>query len=139
MRDIALISCVSKKRTYKTRAEDIYVSSLFIKSLNYIKKVLKPQKIYILSAKHGLLDLDEEIEPYNETLNGKTKIEKLKWANIVLQQLNDKCDINSDRFIFLAGKNYYENLAQKLPNKLIIMENLPIGKRLQWLKGEING
>ena len=138
MNNIALISCVSQKEIYRTMAENMYTSSLFIKSLKYVKSILKPHKIYILSAKYGLLKLDEEIEPYNETLNGKTKQQKIDWSNIILQQLKKNCNINEDRFIFLAGRNYYEYLTPYLPNKIILMENLPIGKRLQWLNGELN-
>ena len=32
-------------------------------------KSLNPDNIFILSAKYGLIDLDEEIEPYDKTLN----------------------------------------------------------------------
>ena len=98
---------------------------------------LKPDKIFILSAKHGLLKLNEVIEPYNETLNTKNKKEQEDWANTVLIQIKKECNINNDTFIFLAGKNYYKDLIQFLPNYKIIMENMPIGKRLQWLTKEI--
>jgi len=139
MENIALISCVSKKCSFRTRAKDMYTSPLFVKSLKYVNDILKPNKIYILSAKYGLLELNKEIEPYNETLNNKNKQEKREWAKNVLEQLKNKCDIKKDMFIFLAGKNYYENLIAELNNKNILMEKLPIGKRMQWLKEKIDG
>ena len=40
--------------------------------INYILKYAKkmtPDKIFILSAKHGLLSLSQEIKPYDKTLN----------------------------------------------------------------------
>lgn len=49
-------------------AKDMYVSDLFKKSLEYARR-LNPAKIYILSAKYGLLELDDMIEPYEITLN----------------------------------------------------------------------
>ena len=137
MSNIALLSCVSQKVTYKTEARNMYISSLFTKSLKYIENILKPDITYILSAKYGLLKLDEIIEPYNETLNTKNKAEQQNWANNVLLQIKNECNINSDTFIFLAGKNYYKDLIQHLPNNKIIMENMPIGKRLQWLTKEL--
>ena len=138
MEKVVLISCVSKKCSYKTEAQNMYTSPLFVKSLKYASDILKPKKIFILSAKYGLLNINEEIEPYNETLNGKNKKEKEEWANNVLNQLKKECKINNDRFIFLAGRNYYEYLILYLPNNEILMKNLPIGKRLQWLKEKLN-
>ena len=51
MKTIVLISCVSKKKAQKAKAEELYESPLFVKSLAYAKS-LKPDSIYILSAKH---------------------------------------------------------------------------------------
>jgi len=136
MSNIALISCVSQKVDYKTEARNMYISTLFTKGMKYIETILKPDKTYILSAKHGLLKLNEVIEPYNETLNTKKRNEQQEWAKIVLSQIKKDCDVNNDTFIFLAGQKYYRDLIQYLPNHKIIMENMPIGIRLQWLTKE---
>jgi len=138
MATIALISCVSKKCQYKTTAQNMYISPLFVRSLKYVNDILKPNKTFILSAKYGLLEIDKEIEPYNETLNDKNQKEKLTWANNVMNQLRKECNVNNDKFIFLAGKAYYEKLIEHLSNYEILMQNLPIGKRLQWLKENLN-
>ena len=71
MKRIVLISCVSKKIGYKAKAEDLCISTLSRLSLAYAKK-LKPDIIFILAAKYGLLNLDDKIEPYNKTLNDKS-------------------------------------------------------------------
>ena len=68
MKKIVLISCVSQKRTQRSKAKDLYVSVLFKKNLAYARR-LNPDAIYILSAKYCLLDLETEIDPYNLTLN----------------------------------------------------------------------
>lgn len=57
MKRIVLISCVSKKRNVKSKAKDLYKGPLFTNSLAY-GQALKPDKIYILSAKHHLLNLE---------------------------------------------------------------------------------
>jgi hypothetical protein len=136
---VALISCVSKKCQDRTEAQNMYISPLFVKSIKYTKDILKPDKTFILSAKYGLLCIDQKIDPYNETLNDKNQQERHDWAKNVIEQLKKECSINNDIFIFLAGKKYYVNLISELPNYKILMENLPIGKRLQWLKGELDG
>ncbi|MDR1779226.1 MAG: hypothetical protein LBR50_00665 [Tannerella sp.] len=137
MKNIALISCVSKKRKEKSKAKDLYLSALFTKSLKYAQDVLKPDNIFILSAKFGLLELDRVIEPYDETLNRMGKAAKEQWAAKVLEQLKSVSNLDDDKFIFLAGKNYCESLLPKLRKTEIPMKGMTIGKRLQWLNNKI--
>jgi hypothetical protein len=133
MTKIVLISCVSQKRDYRTKAEDMYTSPLFIKSMKYAKSILRPDKIFILSAKYDLLPLDKEIDPYNVTLVTMKRTDRREWAKMVVSQLQNVCDRGSDTFIFLAGRKYYEDLIPHVPNHSIPMKGLPIGKMLQWL------
>ena len=79
MQNVVLISCTSKKRGYKCKAKELYdASSLFAASYSYSK--MKNCKVYILSAKYGLLDENDIVEPYNETLPEKTPKEIAEWA-----------------------------------------------------------
>jgi hypothetical protein len=137
MAKIVLISCVSQKHNYRTKAEDMYTSPLFMKSMKYAKNMLKPDKIFILSAKYGLLSLDKEIDPYNVTLIKMNRADRRKWAEMVLSPLKNACDITSDTFTILAGKKYYEDLIPHLPNRSIPMEGLTIGKMLEWLNTQL--
>ena len=63
MKEIVLIACVSKKGKTRAKAKDLYKGALFTRSLAYAKS-LKPDKIFIISALHGLLSLEKEIELY---------------------------------------------------------------------------
>jgi hypothetical protein len=83
MTNIALISCGRKKLSYRTKAENMYISTLFKNSLKYAKDILKANKIFILSAKYGLLSLDKEIDPYNVTLINMGKEERQRWEKIL--------------------------------------------------------
>jgi hypothetical protein len=132
MKQIVLISCVSKKLENKSKAKDLYVSPLFKKNLKYATS-LKPDYIFILSAKYGLVGLNEEIEPYDLTLNKMRSNEIKEWAKTVLNQLKKLTDLKIDEFIFLAGNNYRKYLLPDITNYKVPMEGLPIGKQLQWL------
>lgn len=114
---IILISCVSKKEHIgegeMIPAKKLYISNLFKKAWNYANK-LNPNRIYILSAKYGLLSPEKKIEYYDETLLKYTAIEKKKWAeNILFQLKSEGCNLENDEFILLAGKVYYKNLLGK--------------------------
>ena len=137
MKNIVLISCVSKKLDKKSTAENLYISSLFKKNLIYAKS-LKPSEIFILSAEHGLLKLTDEIEPYDKTLNNMRSKEIKEWSKKVVNQLKTLTDLNNDEFTFLAGEKYRKLLIPELSNVKIPMKGLKIGKQLQWLTKQNN-
>lgn len=132
MKNIVLISCVSKKLDRKSTAENIYTSSFFRKNLTYAKS-LKPSGIFILSAKHGLLKLTDEIEPYDKTLNKMRVNERKEWSKVVVNQLKSVVDLKKDQFTFLAGNKYRKYLLTELDQVKIPMQGLKIGEQLQWL------
>ena len=136
MEKIVLISCVSKKLNHKSKAQNLYVSPLFQKNLRYAK-LLNPDKIFILSAEYGLLDLNREIEPYDKTLNKMSSNEIKEWANSLLKQLQKVSDLDKDEFVFLAGNNYRKFLLPHIKNYKIPMFGLGIGKQLKWLTEKI--
>lgn len=110
---IVLISCVSQKQDAPCKAKDLYVSALFKKSWAYANQ-LKADQIYILSAKHHLLDPEKVIEPYNATLNDLGAAQRKAWAHEVLKEIEAVgLDLEHDRFVILAGKNYYRYLLGK--------------------------
>ncbi|KKH45978.1 DUF6884 domain-containing protein [Methanosarcina sp. 1.H.A.2.2] len=137
MSKIALISCVSKKLPCASKAKDLYVSSLFKYNLKYAKS-LNPDKIFILSAKYGLVDLEREIEPYDKTLNNMTSEEIRKWADCVIDQIKKEVDLEEDEFIFLAGEKYRKYLLPHISNYQIPLEGLRIGEQLQYLKKRVS-
>ena len=132
MRTIVLISCVKKKQSHKSKSKDLYISPLFRKNLAYAQK-LKPDMIYILSAKYGLLDLDTEIEDYNVTLKIMQSDEIKSWAKKVLEQLAAKTNLKQDHFVFLAPVEYRKYLLPHILSFEIPMEGMTIGKQLQYL------
>lgn len=138
MKKVVLISCVSKKLDERARAEKLYISPLFKFNLAYAK-TLNPDRIFILSAEYGLLELDDEIDSYNKTLNNMPVNERKAWAEKVLKQLKEKIDLDNDEFIFLAGKRYREFLIPYMKNFDAPMRHMGIGKQLKFLKESVNG
>jgi len=136
MKTIVLISCVKQKQNRKCKAEDLYISSFFKKNLAYAKS-LNPDKIFILSAKYGLLPLTIEIDTYDLTLNNFKTKELKEWAESTLNQLRQKADLDKDKFIFLTGERYRKYLLPSIKNYEMPLKGLPIGKQLQFLTNKI--
>ena len=138
---VALIACTKKKKNYKCQAKELYSeSALFSYAYNYAKK--HADKVFILSAKHGLVDENEVLEPYNQTLNGAKNTVKKSWAEKVFKQMEEKIDLNDAELIFLAGQNYRKFLIPMIKTKYDAKISVPledvggIGKQLHYLKEE---
>jgi len=139
MSKIVLIACSKTKLSHKARARDLYQGDLFKKSLEYSERVLKPDKVFILSAKYGLIDnIERQIKPYEKTLNKMGKLEKLAWATVVTKQLNSVANLKKEKFIILASANYREYLLPHIANYEIPMKGLTQGNQLKYLKRKLS-
>ena len=136
-RRIFLLSCVKRKKPFRARAADLYDSALFRKMLHYARRH-DPDAIFILSAKYGLLDPDDVIDPYELTLN-TMPIAKIKaWAERVLQQLRRRTNPGEDRFTILASEKYRRYLLPHLRYYRVPMKGLRLGEQLRFLSQEVD-
>ena len=133
---VICLSCGKTKRGRTAAAKDMYVSALFTKMMAYAES-LHPKKIYILSAKHGLLNLDDVIDPYEQALNNMPTRARAAWAEGVLNKMSQEVDLKNDNFVFLAGMPYRENLVPHIHHYSVPMEGLTFGRQLQWLTGQL--
>ena len=109
----------------------MYQGTFFKKALKYAK--LLNGDILVLSAKHHVLDLNNIIEPYQQTLKEMSKQECEKWASIVKEQLAKRYDLARDKFIFITGKNYYKYLIHYITHYEIKGEGKRQGEKLHLL------
>jgi hypothetical protein len=132
-----LVSCVGKKQDRASPAGDLYQSDWFKKARAYAETV--GNRWYILSAKHGLLDPSQAIEPYEMTLNTMDSPTRQKWARRVLCQIAD--NIPTGKVIILAGRRYREFLRSPMQDRgysvEVPMEGLGIGQQLAWLNSQL--
>jgi hypothetical protein len=132
-KNIYLISCSSDKLDRKAPASELYCSPLFAKSLEYARKQVSDDQIFILSAKYGLVPLSIEIDPYDVTLKDMPSDDRKTWAENVYLELEKRFDITNDRFVFLAGTAYTEYLIPKFKYSHDFLEGKKIGERLEYL------
>lgn len=138
MSHVGLISCASKKHAIATQAKDLYRSALFAKSREFVEQ--RCDSWFILSAKYGLVEPSEVVEPYNETLNLKSRVERDEWAEIVWASLLQRLRPD-DHVTILAGERYRERLVPRLAtygcHVDVPMQGLGIGRQLQWLSRQL--
>jgi hypothetical protein len=147
MKKNVLISCGSKKLNKRAKAKDMYQSPLFKHSLEYAIK-LNPDKIFILSAHYGLLELETEIEPYDVTISNiskanrekkpqlkvLTKTEKTVWGKQIIESLSKFSNLEKDLFIVLAGLEYVKPIVSYLPHLEQPLKGVGLFDRISHLK-----
>lgn len=140
MAKVVLLSCTKSKTKHAAPAQELYSASpMFQKTLEYGKS-LKPDKMYILSAKHHLVPLTKKLEPYDKTLKEMPKDEKEKWGEETIKQMKSSgINPEKDHFIFLTGSEYMKPLAKYIPNGNVEkpMEGKRFGERLKWLNSQV--
>lgn len=148
IRTIALVGCCAEKLERPAPAYEMYRSPLFRLCLAYAERTLGAETL-VLSAKHGLMELDDEIEPYDLALSSMTRHERERWTNRVHAQFCRVLDLPSGRgiaevpsnrrpirVVMLAGALYRFELpiGCELEEPL---KGLGIGSRLSWLRARV--
>ena len=133
---IVLISCCAKKLDFANYAELLYDSDGFKARLAYAR-LLDPDGIYVISALHHVIPLTEFIEPYDVCLKDFSPAERKEWARLCLSQLDDISDRQKDKYVILAGKDYYEELIKGLVHYEIPTRHISQFKQTPWLKSQI--
>ena len=111
---------------------------MFRKTLEYGKS-LKPDKMFILSAKHHLVPMTKVLAPYDKTLKEMPTDEKKKWADETVKQMKShSLNLENDQFIFLTGGEYMKPFKEYIANIEVPMEGKRMGERLQWLNSQIS-
>lgn len=132
---IVFIGCGKNKNNIVCQAQYMYRGNYYSACLGYAKTLTTPDKIYILSAKYGVLHLTDTIAPYNKTLNEATKEEYKQWKEMVLQQLQQLGITGKEEVTMLCGKNYYKELLDYFSNINLPLEQFKgMGYQISFMK-----
>lgn len=105
---VGLVGCVKAKQTTASPAEDLYVSTLFTGRRRYVERTC--DRWFVLSAKHGLLEPVTLVAPYDETLKTKGRLERRRWSESVLEQIDIALgDVTGATFEIHAGAEYRDH------------------------------
>ena len=144
MTSVGLVGCGSAKLRHPALARDLYTGALFRKSRAYVEA--RCDRWYVLSAKHGLVDPDQILEPYDVRLGRviprapeRSALPVWDWAAMVTEQLVEALrDVHRPELTVLAGEQYRTILH---PCRWIFsepMKGLGIGEQLAWLNRELS-
>jgi hypothetical protein len=139
MARIGFVACSKTKSTLKLPAAALYTSDLFRKSL--LAAIDRSEKVFILSAKYGLLGCNDVIEPYDVTLKTMKGAERLTWGERTGFRLSEVLR-PKDTAVMLCGEEYLVPLRPDLQRLQAVVESplgsLSFGSRLSLLR-DLNG
>jgi len=124
---VTLIQCTNSKRSEKSKAKNLYDESAYFRAMKQYANA-KNDEWYILSAKHGLVEPETELEPYDEFGLSETQ------AADIAHKLDG---FGVDVVEVVAGSKYTDPLIPELEARGIDVINnfagLKIGERLEKL------
>ncbi|MFE0510773.1 DUF6884 domain-containing protein [Streptomyces sp. NPDC058964] len=99
--ELVVIPCGSRKLGRSARAADMYVGS-YHRACRAAADALRPDRLLILSARYGLLDLDDVIEPY-DTPHGSAgaMAARALWDQATVRDI-----VNLDPVVALGGARH---------------------------------
>lgn len=129
-KNLLIISCGSQKRDEKQQAQTLYNGSYFKAQLKFAKSLKDVDRIMILSGKYGLIDLETEIEPYDQKLPPSFRFSETDLK--ILAEYN---------IYVLIGSRYYNIIKKQVDVKLSLNKvhnNHPktttgAGSLIQWM------
>lgn len=139
MKNVFLITCTKAKADKPLPAKDLYISNTFILSRKIAEKY--GDIWFIISAKHGLLNPEKIISPYDLDIQTLSKTNQNQWADKIAYSLS--CLVNNDdHIIFLGDNGYYDILNDKCRGKGVNLIN-PLSNKSDneknvWMKNIAN-
>jgi hypothetical protein len=124
------------------KARDLYTSPLYRGRRAFVEKTC--DRWFILSALHGLVDPDDVVAPYDQTLADAKEEERRAWSIDVVNDLERKLgDLSGLEFQVHAGAHYLGHglEAELLKRDAVVhnpVEGLSLGRQLAFYKGSTN-
>lgn len=135
---IALVGCSGPKLDHHAPTRQLYTSQLFRLTLKLAE--LRHNVVYVISAKHELVKLDQVIAPYDLTMADLAKEWRAIWGNRVWGSIQSRHP-HVDRQIYIyAGRDYAKPIRRAGFHQAAFHEPLArmqIGQRLQWLRQQL--
>lgn len=131
---IGIVACCKSKLARPAPARDLYTSHLFRGSLRHAEAAC--DVVFVASALHGLVVLDEVIEPYERSLADIGKRFRVGWGQRVVDDIAARCP-GEQTLVLYAGAMYADPIrAEAFRRGWTIEEPLAgmqIGQRLRHL------
>jgi len=137
MTRVAIISCCKVKMERPAPAKNFYCSQLFTATRRYVEREIQRGNLdgwFVLSAKHGLIEPEQIVEPYDVTLAKMSSAAKVVWSDQVVADIRRRWKHPElCRFSVFAGMLYAQPFNH-FPRTVFPLAGEGIGDRLKFFK-----
>lgn len=107
---VGLVTCTRHKASKASRARDLYgVNKEFVVNVEFAEQHY--EKTYVVSARHGLVDLEQWLEPYDRALVDFDQDERCGWATFITANL--KADgITESHTVYIHADGLYREYLE---------------------------
>jgi uncharacterized protein DUF6884 len=131
-----IVACGAKKLDRPASARCLYVGPYFKACLAYAFTLAKPKDAFIISAKYGLVGLNDVIEPYDKRLGDTFSVTEFS-----LTTQAEQLGLLKAKVIVLGGRKYV-GLCRKVWRRGMqapLEGKGGLGMQIRWMKKEMEG
>src|SRR5262245_25278639 len=132
---MVIVACGAKKLDRAARARDLYLGSYFRACLAYALAIAPAKDIFVLSAKYGLIGINDQIEPYDLKMG--------EPGSVTVSALSDQAGfagLFDEEVTVLGGKSYVRVCRKVWPKAKAPLEKLGgLFKQISWMRSQADG
>ncbi|MFR9754100.1 DUF6884 domain-containing protein [Nocardia sp. 004] len=125
---LLLVACGARKAPNPAPAAELYGGTYFAECLRAARALADDSDIRIISARHGLVTLAEELEPYDTRIRGRRD----QVADLIRYQART-ARLLARPVIVLGGRDYVETVRAVWPHAVAPLAGAAIGIQRQRL------
>lgn len=117
---VIVLACGGLKQSSPAPALELYRGPLFTSARAWALSVAPRDRIWILSALHGLIPADQVIAPYDARARDAEALAELLRPELL--------ELLGPKVYFVGGSEYFEALAARVPVVVSLSRALPPGR-----------
>ncbi|MGW6728735.1 DUF6884 domain-containing protein [Nocardia sp. NPDC055029] len=127
-RPLVLVACGARKLDTPAPAAELYTGPYFTECLSAARHIAADADIRIISARHGLVELADELAPYDARMTGCRDL----VADLIRAQA-DAAGLLARPVVVLGGRDYAEAARAAWPHAVAPLAGVAIGYQRQRL------
>jgi hypothetical protein len=129
---VVIISCGAKKLERAAPARDLYIGPYFRAILGYALTIAPAENIFVLSAKYGLVRLQDRLKPYDLKIGAAGGVD----IRTVRRQAK-RLGITTQKVIALGGSRYVGLIRELWPSAEAQLEGKGgLFQQIAWLRNQ---
>lgn len=123
-----ILACGARKGAQPAPAENLYDGPFFVSARGWARSVVTRDRLFVLSAKYGLVWGQDELAPYNMPLCLASPEQRQLLARLVTHQATLLGLAGSRKVWFVGAQLYVDLLRPAIPRVRRVADFLPPGR-----------